>query len=170
MGDGLFNKFKILIGVEDVEEEREVPAVSAPVSAVPAAGEPRRTQPVYADRNNTFVQPRMDHRENKVVSMQNTGKKQFKLVVTEPKSFDECPRLVDNLKSRKPVIINLEKLENETARKIFDFLSGATYALDGNVQKVANNIFVFAPENVDVMAGMESNRANIPLNESPWRK
>ena len=40
MGDGLFNKFKILIGVEDVEEEREVPAVSAPVSAVPAAGEP----------------------------------------------------------------------------------------------------------------------------------
>lgn len=62
------------------------------------------------------------------------------------------------------------KLENETARKIFDFLSGATYALDGNVQKVANNIFVFAPENVDVMAGMEQNRANIPLNESPWRK
>ena len=42
--------------------------------------------------------------------MQNTGKKQFKLVVTEPKSFDECTRLVDNLKSRKPVIINLEKL------------------------------------------------------------
>ena len=76
----------------------------------------------------------------------------------------------DNLKSKKPVIINLEKLENETARKIFDFLSGATYALDGNVQKVANNIFVFAPENVDVMAGMEQNRANIPLNESPWRK
>lgn len=170
MGDGLFNKFKILIGVEDTEEEREVPNVSAPVSAVPDAGETRRTQPAYPERNqNTFVQPRMDHRENKVVSMQNTGKKQFKLVVTEPKSFDECPKLVDNLKSRKPVILNLEKLENETARKIFDFLSGATYALDGRVQKIANNIFVFAPENVDVMAGMEQNR-NIPLNESPWRK
>ena len=53
--------------------------------------------------------------------MQNTGKKQFKLVVTEPKSFDECPKLVDNLKSEKPVIINLEKLENETARKILIF-------------------------------------------------
>ena len=172
MGDWLFNKFKILIGVEDAEEEREVQTVSAaPVAAVPAGAEVRRAQPAYPDRNNTFVQPRMDHnRENKVVSMQNTGKKQFKLVVTEPKSFDECPKLVDNLKSKKPVIINLEKLENETARKIFDFLSGATYALDGNVQKVANNIFVFAPENVDVMAGMEQNRANIPLNESPWRK
>ena len=76
MGDGLFNKFKILIGVEDAEEEREVQTVSAaPVAAVPAGAEVRRAQPAYPDRNNTFVQPRMDHnRENKVVSMQNTGK------------------------------------------------------------------------------------------------
>mgnify|MGYP002564906970 CR=1 FL=1 len=170
MGDGLFNKFKVLIGVDDVEDEEEVQVVSAPVSVPPAIGDRRKTQTIYGDRNNTFVQPKMDHRDNKVVSMQNTGKKQFKLVVTEPKSFDECPKLVDNLKSKKPVIINLEKLENETARKIFDFLSGATYALDGKVQKVANNIFVFAPENVDVMAGMEQSRTNIPLNESPWRK
>ncbi|MCI8631691.1 MAG: cell division protein SepF [Firmicutes bacterium] len=79
----------------------------------------------------------------------------FKLVVIEPKGFDECPKLVDNLKSRKPVIINLEKIESDTARKIFDFLSGATYALNGNVQKVANNIFVFAPENVDIAASVE---------------
>ena len=174
MGDGLFNKFKMLIGVEDAEEE-EIQVVSAPASAAPAApaavGDIRRTQAVYMNRSNTFVQPKMEHRDNKVVSMQNTGKKQFKLVVTDPKSFDECPKLVDNLKSKKPVILNLEKLENETARKIFDFLSGATYALDGNVQKIANNIFVFAPENVDVMAGIEQGRANIPLGESsPWRK
>ena len=88
--------------------------------------------------------------------MQNTAaRQQFKLVVTEPKSFDECPKLVDSLKSRKPVIVNLERLESDTARKIFDFLSGATYALNGNVQKVANNIFVFAPENVDINSSVE---------------
>ena len=45
---------------------------------------------------------------------------------------------------------HLEKIDSDTARKIFDFLSGATYALNGNVQKVANNIFIFAPENVDI--------------------
>lgn len=168
MGDGLFGKFKQLIGVEDVEDEIEEVAEPAPAPA------PER-KPVERvssyDRNNTFVQPRMESRENKVVSMQNTGKKQFKLIVTEPKSFDDCPRLVDNLKSRKPVIINLEKLENEKARKIFDFLSGATYALDGNVQKVANNIFVFAPESVDVLAGMEAPaKSSSSLSESPWRK
>ncbi len=175
MGDGLFNKFKVLIGVED-EEEEEIKVVTPSVtSAAPApavVGDARRTQAVYANRSNTFVQPKMEHRDSKVISMQNsTVRKQFKLVVTEPKSFDECPRLVDNLKSKKPVILNLEKLENETARKIFDFLSGATYALDGNVQKIANNIFVFAPENVDVMsAAPDQGRAGIPLNQSPWRK
>ena len=76
----------------------------------------------------------------------------FKIVVIEPKAFDECPKLVDSLKSRKPVIINLENIENDTARKIFDFLSGATYALNGNVQKIAQNIFVFLPENVDIQS------------------
>ena len=62
---------------------------------------------------------------------------------------------MDSLKAKKPVIINLENLETDTARKIFDFLSGATYALNGNVQKVANNIFVFAPENVVIAADGE---------------
>ncbi len=174
MGDGLFSKFKLLLGVDDMEPEEEVPAAASPVVKIPAgsaSNEIRNPRTIYPERNDTFVQPKMDHRENKVVSMQNTGKKQFKLVVTEPKTFDECPKLVDNLKSKKPVIINLEKLENETARKIFDFLSGATYALDGNVQKVANNIFVFAPESVDVMKGTDQTRqGGISANDSPWRK
>ncbi|MFR2966055.1 MAG: cell division protein SepF [Anaerovoracaceae bacterium] len=56
-------------------------------------------------------------------------------MVIEPKSFDECPKLVDSLKGRRPVIINLEKIETETAKKIFDFLSGATL-LNGNVQRL----------------------------------
>ena len=84
-------------------------------------------------------------------SVTNTGA--FKLVLIEPKSFEECPKLVDSLKSHKPIIINLEHLSTDVARKIFDFLSGATYALDGNVQKIASNIFVFAPENVDIAGG-----------------
>ncbi|MDR1816424.1 MAG: cell division protein SepF [Clostridiales Family XIII bacterium] len=81
--------------------------------------------------------------------------KGFKIVVSEPRSFDETPKLVDSLKGRKPIIINLENIENDTARKIFDFLSGATYALNGNVQKIAQNIFVFLPENVDVSTGAQ---------------
>ena len=100
--------------------------------------------------------------------MEKTGA--LKLVIIEPKGFDECPKLVDNLKSRKPVIINLEKMESDTARKIFDFLSGATYALNGNVQKIANNIFVFAPENVDIAASVEHKGIDFSGSQkSIWR-
>ena len=95
---------------------------------------------------------------------------QFKMVVIEPKTFDESPKLVDNLKAKKPVIINLEKLESDTARKIFDFLSGATYALNGNVQKIANNIFVFVPENVDVTSSVDQKSSSgYGEVKSPWR-
>ncbi len=93
----------------------------------------------------------------------------FKLVVIEPKSFDECPKQVDGLKGRRPIIINLEKIETETAKKIFDFLSGATYALNGSVQKVANNIFIFAPESVDIAANQEERGFDFGGNKSPWR-
>lgn len=93
----------------------------------------------------------------------------FKLVVIEPKGFEECPKLVDNLKGRRPVIINLENIETETARKIFDFLSGATYALNGNVKKVASNIFIFAPESVDIAASQEERSFDFSQNKNAWR-
>lgn len=171
MGDGFFNKLKVLVGIEEVEDddyydEEEVSA------AVPE----RRSVDVRP--NSYSPQPRADFRDskdNRVVPMQNnmpSGRitSQFKMVVIEPKSFDESPRLVDNLKAKKPVIINLEKLESDAARKIFDFLSGATYALNGNVQKVANNIFVFAPENVDVTSTIDQKGVGFSENiKSPWK-
>lgn len=95
----------------------------------------------------------------------------FKLVVIEPKSFDECPKLVDSLKGRRPVIINLENIETETAKKIFDFLSGATYALNGGVQKIASNIFIFAPESVDIASNQEEGFAyGKKSGQGSWNK
>lgn len=87
--------------------------------------------------------------------IEDPEKPHMKLIVNEPKAFDECSKIVDNLRNKKPVIMNLEKLETEVAKRIFDFVSGATYALDGSVQKVANNIFVFAPHNVDITSNIE---------------
>ena len=164
---GVFGKFKELIGIEEVEDEDEYYEEEPVVEKKPEI------------RQNSFVQPApmKDVKENRVVTMQNTSPSsvnritsQFKMVVIEPKSFDESPKLVDNLKAKKPVIINLEKLESDTARKIFDFLSGATYALNGNVQKIANNIFVFVPENVDVTSSVDQKTsAGFGDVKSPWR-
>jgi cell division inhibitor SepF len=107
-------------------------------------------------------QPMMRQRTEKVIPIPQNGQQRlvelttkFNIMVIEPKDFDMCPKLVDSLKSKKPVIVNLEKIETKTARKIFEFLSGATYALGGDLQKIANNIFVFLPENVDVTTNTE---------------
>ena len=92
------------------------------------------------------------------------------MVVIEPKNLDECKKLVDNMRAFKPIIVNLERVETDTARKMFDFLSGATYALNGNVQKVANNIFVFAPANVDISAdALQTKGFDFNKNNESWR-
>jgi len=121
-----------------------------------------------------YSAPRAERVEN-VIAMPGRAvverlTQKFKIVVVEPRSFDECPKLVDSLKARKPVIINLESIENDTARKVFDFLSGGTYALNGNVQKIAQNIFVFLPENVDVSTAPEQGSFSFGKDESnPWK-
>jgi len=94
----------------------------------------------------------------------------FKIVVVEPKSLDECPKLVDNLKSRKPVIINFEHIEDYIARSIFNFMNGATCALSGKVQGISNNIFVFLPENVDVSTNSEHKGITFGVDDgNPWK-
>ncbi|MEE0772033.1 MAG: cell division protein SepF [Anaerovoracaceae bacterium] len=166
---GVFSKFKDLMGFEEYEEDE-----------VEVEEEEYNKQGSYYDRKpveprqHTPAAPKFD---NNVVPMQNRTVKAltnaFKLVVIEPKGFDECSKLVDSLKSRKPIIVNLEKLDSDTARKIFDFLGGATYALNGNVQKVANNIFVFAPENVAIFADGENKPYNFSGgahdDANPWK-
>jgi len=164
MGDGIFNKLKMLVGIEEVDDEDEDELEET------MDWKPREVRSSYNQQKNE----NKELKENRVVAMQNVTNprttNQFKMVVIEPKSFDESPKLVDNLKAKKPVIINLEKLESDTARKIFDFLSGATYALNGNVEKIANNIFVFAPENVDVASSIDQKNLNYSDNiKNPWR-
>ncbi len=149
---GMMNKLKDLVGLEEYEEEE--------MEYEEETYKPPQTAPRYNTSNVTPMQ-------NKTVKSITNA---FKLVVIEPSGFEECSKLVDSLKSRKPIIVNLEKLESDTARKIFDFLGGATYALNGNVQKVANNIFVFAPENVAIFAEGENKPYSFAGGEeNPWK-
>jgi cell division inhibitor SepF len=162
MGEGFFSKMKVLIGVEEVDDDDSETSQNSSSKTSNELNKP-------LEPKNSYNQQRLDSRIGQVPPVQS--KNQFKLVVIEPRSFDECSKLVDNLKNKKPIIINLERIDSEVARKIFDFLSGATYALDGNVQRVANNIFIFAPENVDVTANIDNTRSfeNNDDTKSPWK-
>lgn len=75
----------------------------------------------------------------------------MKMVVYHPVSTDEARSIIDNLKNRKPVIVNLEEIDIDGARRILDFLSGAIYALSGTTTKISNGIFVFAPNECAVV-------------------
>jgi len=74
----------------------------------------------------------------------------FKVLVVEPRSFEEVQTIVDQMRSRRPVILNLEALDRELAQKILNFMNGAICALGGEAQRVSSNIFFFAPQGVDV--------------------
>lgn len=72
------------------------------------------------------------------------------ITVHEPLSYDESPLIVDDLRDYKAVVLNFEQLDLEVKRQIFDFVSGALYALDGKMQKVNKDIFILAPYNVAI--------------------
>ena len=95
---------------------------------------------------------RVERGRAKVVGLPSAMGAGGKVVVTQPETFDEAKDVADHLKARRTVIVNLEGTEDEVAQRMVDFVSGATFALNGTVERVGSDIFLFAPSNVDVMA------------------
>ncbi len=76
--------------------------------------------------------------------------KTMKVVVAEPEKFDEVQVLADHLRNRKQLIINFENTPKEISQRIIDFISGTTYALEGDSQQIGPHIFIFTPNNVEI--------------------
>ncbi|MGI6285411.1 cell division protein SepF [Neomoorella humiferrea] len=90
----------------------------------------------------------------KVVSLP-TARQSLRLVVARPQSFDQAAGLAEHLKNYRPLIVNVEAMPVDEARRIVDFLSGATYALGGMVRRVTSGIFLFTPSNIDLSGDLE---------------
>jgi len=80
------------------------------------------------------------------------AQKHQEIVVLQPRSFDDARDAADYLKMRRPVVINLQGAHAELARRIVDFTSGVTYALDGHMLRVGDQIFLFTPAHVAITA------------------
>ncbi len=87
-------------------------------------------------------------RNSKVVNMPQT--QQVKMVICQPTTFEQSENICTLLKEKKSIIVNLEYVNKDIARRIVDVVSGAVHALDGNLQKVSNSIFLVAPYNYDI--------------------
>lgn len=83
----------------------------------------------------------------------NAGKQE--VVLFHAKSFDDAAKAADELRKRKAVILNMENVDKALTRRVVDFLSGAVYALDGSVKKIAQSTYLFCPHNMAVVGDLE---------------
>lgn len=129
---GVMDKVKDFIGITDLEDDYEEEEVSAEGKYESSKTERMET---YSKKNNVI----------KVHS--NTDMKVF---ICEPEKYEDCTKAVDEIKNRKVVVLNIEGMELENQKQVFEFIKGAVYALEASIQKISNGIFVIAPNNVQI--------------------
>ncbi|MDT2262084.1 cell division protein SepF [Paenibacillus larvae] len=105
------------------------------------------------EESETHVQePLNKQHKGNVVSIHS--QKNTRVVLQEPRSFDDSQEIADHLRSRKSVIVNLQRVRPEQAMRIFDFLNGTVYALNGSISKLGPNIFLCAPDSVEIQGSI----------------
>jgi FtsZ-interacting cell division protein YlmF len=83
---------------------------------------------------------------------------QVNIVVVEPRTFEDSLEIVNHLKERKSIIVNLQHLDRDVSQRVIDFVSGATLALDGTQERVGHGVFIFASMNCQVQTEAEGLR------------
>ena len=121
------------------------------------AEEEKKEQPIVREetRNQWNGGKRKEKEKEKAAVLNIHSQKQVRVVVVEPVTYDEAQGIADNLKNRSPVIVNLEHVDADLARRVVDFVSGACYALNGSLQKVGTGIFLFVPNNMDINSDLK---------------
>jgi cell division inhibitor SepF len=98
--------------------------------------------------------PRGSSRETRVLRSVGNGARELDLQVhlVVPKNFNDAQQIADRYKDDVPVILNLQQSDPDLSKRLIDFSSGLTYALDGGMQRIADKVFLLTPRNVDVSA------------------
>lgn len=140
---GMMGKFLNFVGLEEVEEDEfETEADQSP-------------RPVSDWEDEVPKRKRSG-----VVSLPTS--RNMRVVVMHPRTLEEGQAIADQVKGRRPVIVNLDLAEERAGQRLLNFLSGVAYALDGGLRKVGDNIFLITPSNVEVAS--EDHEEN-----SSWR-
>ncbi|MBR5163192.1 MAG: cell division protein SepF [Schwartzia sp.] len=161
---GFMKKFCGKLGISDAEDNEEL------MEEFEDAEE--KAQESSARETGTLQDRKRAAAPSNVIDLQsamNNGnlRSKMKVVVIEPKSFDDVQQVANSLKEKKPVVINFEHTDAEVAHRIIDFISGTTYAIAGDIKKLGHNVFLCAPSNVSVSYTQE--RGSISTDMS-WLK
>ncbi len=130
---------------EDEEDEFEEEFEPAPRAE-------RREKAAKAEPATPSFSGETDRRSNKVVNIHTTT--QLQVVLVKPERFENAAEIADHLREKRTVVLNLEQTNKDVSRRVLDFLSGAAYANEGKVKKVAINTYIITPYNVDILGDL----------------
>lgn len=145
---GLVNDFKRWVSGE-VDDDDDFDMDEAPVEeqeeepSYYSRQEPARS---VSDPQPMSVQPR---RNNRVVNISATTK--LAVVLVKADQFNNVADIADHLKNKMTVVLNLETTDKETSKRMLDFMSGVTYAIEGKIKRVANNTYLITPLDVEIV-------------------
>lgn len=152
---GFVESFKgMFVSVDDEYDEmvdypqQEQRPVQQQVSPKPAQ------QQYYEEEVMTPRQP-----NNKIMSITPSPSQASKIVIKRPTKYEQAPEIGEEIKARKTVFVNLDDTPLDVSRRLLDFLSGVTFAMDGKVDRVANLTYIFAPHDAELVKdGLGSDR------------
>lgn len=145
------SKFKTFFFLDDEEED---------------VNEEEYMEEVEPIRYQTPSQKHQQKPQN-VVSLQSV-QKSSKMMLIEPRVYAEAQDIADHLKNRRSVVVNLQRIDREQAKRIVDFLSGTVYAIGGDIQKVGQSIFLCTPDNVEVSGNISEFMQEQDIHETRW--
>ena len=147
---GAFKKSLVWLGLVEPEDEEELADVAEPAGRPPADRAPIRRvrdDDVYGRRREGRLEEPTEAVIHPIPSAA-TGK----VHLIEPSGFNDAEEIGEKFKADIPVIVNLQAMEADTAKRLIDFAAGLTFGLDGRIQRVADKVFLLTPRNVEVSA------------------
>ncbi|EFM12836.1 protein of unknown function DUF552 [Paenibacillus curdlanolyticus YK9] len=135
----VMNRFMNFFGLQEEEEVIEHEKVTHTQQTADEPEQEFETSPFEA---------RKQAKGSNIVSIHS--QKNMRVVLNEPRSFEEAQEIADHLRARRGVVVNLQRVPNDVAKRIFDFLLGTLYAVSGTMNRIGPGIFFCAPENVEI--------------------
>ena len=116
--------------------------------------EPVRRSSSYSRSTSSAPAAPVESNAGRVVSI--SPGVQLQVILVKPDRFDQVSEIADHLRAKEAVVLNLEGVEKNLARRVVDVLSGCGYALDGTVKKVSQSTYIFCPHNMEVLGDLKN--------------
>lgn len=142
------NKFKNFFYLEEYEEDEQQQQQQRQQPQRYEKPEPIQSEARKAPKDRR-QKPVETTTVTNLVSLQSASKSS-KMILAEPRVYAEAQDIAENLKNKRAVVVNLQRIEKDQGLRIIDFLSGTVYALGGDIQRIGTDIFLCVPDTVEV--------------------